>query len=70
MGGFAKDNAAIRDGLVSRPALLESPIPGFLRSVCICGVYEQKGMPGWFAVPENELPVKLPNVKISAARQW
>lgn len=64
VGGERKIQFRIRDWLVSRQRYWSPPIPMIFCEACaFAGVYEQKGMPGWFAVPENELPVKLPMVK-------
>ncbi len=64
IGGERKMQFRIRDWLVSRQRYWSAPIPMiFCESCAFAGVGEQKGMPGWFAVPEKDLPVKLPNVK-------
>lgn len=64
VGGERTTQFRIRDWLVSRQRYWSPPIPMIFCEACaFAGVGEQKGMPGWFAVPEKDLPVKLPFVK-------
>ncbi len=64
VGGERKIQFRIRDWLVSRQRYWSPPIPMIFCEECAFGgIGEQKGMPGWFAVPEKELPIILPNVK-------
>ncbi len=54
----------LRDWLISRQRYWGPPIPMIFCAVC---AKENKGeredMPGWYSVPEKDLPVKLPIIK-------
>jgi leucyl-tRNA synthetase len=64
VSGERKVQFRLRDWLVSRQRYWSPPIPMIFCEKCAFNeVGEQKGMPGWFAVPEKDLPVKLPYVK-------
>jgi len=75
VGGEMKTNYHIRDWLVSRQRYWGMPIPLVFCEKCAeqirnneSGIKEKlnKGElenPGWFAVPDNELPVELPYIK-------
>jgi leucyl-tRNA synthetase len=64
VGGERKVQFRLRDWLVSRQRYWSPPIPMVFCEAC---ANEKKGeqpdMPGWYAVPEKELPVRLPFVK-------
>lgn len=54
----------LRDWLISRQRYWGPPIPMVFCDTCAANKKgEQKEMPGWYAVPETDLPVKLPYVK-------
>lgn len=63
--GFAreKENYHLRDWLISRQRYWGPPIPMVFCQEC---ANAQKGeradMPGWYAVPDDQLPVKLPYI--------
>jgi len=62
--GEAKTTYRLRDWLISRQRYWGPPIPMVHCAACAAaGKGEQKGMPGWYAVSEEDLPVKLPMVK-------
>ncbi len=62
--GEKKTQFRLRDWLISRQRYWGPPIPMIFCEACAT---EKKGehtdMPGWYAVPEEDLPVKLPYVK-------
>ncbi len=63
-GGKKHTQYRLRDWLISRQRYWGAPIPMIFCANCANNKKgEQKGMEGWYAVPEKNLPVKLPNVK-------
>lgn len=63
-GGTWGTQFRLRDWLVSRQRYWGVPIPMVHCEACeAAGKGEQKEMPGWYAVPEEELPVTLPYVE-------
>jgi leucyl-tRNA synthetase len=63
-GGERKTQFRLRDWLISRQRYWGPPIPMVFCEACAAGgLGERKEMPGWYAVPESELPVVLPYVK-------
>jgi len=62
--GKRKTQYRLRDWLISRQRYWGPPIPMIHCEKCAAaGKGERKEMHGWYAVPENKLPVKLPFVK-------
>ncbi|HUY69797.1 MAG TPA: class I tRNA ligase family protein [Candidatus Tyrphobacter sp.] len=63
-GGKRTTNYRLRDWLISRQRYWGPPIPMIYCEACAAkGKGERKDMPGWYAVKEKDLPVKLPMVK-------
>jgi leucyl-tRNA synthetase len=63
-GGKLVTQYRLRDWLISRQRYWGAPIPMVHCDVCEkAGKGEQAEMPGWYAVPEDQLPVTLPFVK-------
>lgn len=64
VGGKRHTQYRLRDWLISRQRYWGPPIPMIHCEACAAaGKGEREDMPGWYAVPEEELPVKLPMVK-------
>ncbi len=62
--GKKQVNYHLRDWLISRQRYWGPPIPMIYCEVCAReGKGEREDMPGWYAVPEKDLPVKLPYIK-------
>jgi leucyl-tRNA synthetase len=62
--GEEKTQFRLRDWLISRQRYWGPPIPMIFCGACAkAGKGEQKDMPGWYAVPEKDLPVILPRVE-------
>ena len=63
-GGKMHTQFRLRDWLISRQRYWGPPIPMIFCETCAKkNEGEQSEMPGWYAVPENELPVVLPDEK-------
>ncbi len=63
-GGKMEVQYRLRDWLLSRQRYWGAPIPMVFCEACAAsGKGEQKEMPGWYAVKDEDLPVKLPYVK-------
>ncbi len=64
VGGERKTQFRLRDWLISRQRYWGPPIPMIHCEACAAkGAGENKDMPGWYAVPEADLPVVLPRIK-------
>ncbi len=64
VGGKHKTQYRIRDWLISRQRYWGVPIPMIFCKACAADKKgEQKDMPGWYAVPEKDLPVELPYIE-------
>lgn len=62
--GKKKTYFRLRDWLISRQRYWGPPIPMIYCEACVKkGKGERKEMPGWYAVSEKDLPVKLPFIK-------
>ena len=63
-GGKLKSTYHLRDWLISRQRYWGPPIPMIFCEKCAAaGKGEREDMPGWYTVPEKDMPVKLPYVK-------
>ncbi len=64
IGGKMETRYRLRDWLVSRQRYWGPPIPMIFCEACATvGQGERAEMPGWYSVPETQLPVKLPFLK-------
>ena len=63
IGGKKQTQYRLRDWLISRQRYWGPPIPMIFCEACAGqGLGEREDMPGWYVVPEKNLPVKLPYV--------
>ncbi|MEK7519912.1 MAG: leucine--tRNA ligase [Patescibacteria group bacterium] len=64
VGGKTDVRYRLRDWLISRQRYWGPPIPMIYCEACAARkTGERADMPGWYAVPEGDLPVKLPLMK-------
>ena len=64
IGGTPKITYRLRDWLISRQRYWGPPIPMVFCEACrAAGKGEREDMPGWYAVAEKDLPVKLPYIE-------
>ncbi len=64
VGGERQTQYRLRDWLISRQRYWGPPIPMiFCESCARTGKGERVDMPGWYVVPEKDLPVELPFIK-------
>ncbi|MFA5084178.1 MAG: leucine--tRNA ligase [Candidatus Paceibacterota bacterium] len=64
VGGKKTIQYHLRDWLISRQRYWGAPIPMIYCEACAkSGKGEKPEMPGWYAVPEKDLPVELPHIK-------
>ncbi len=64
LGAKKQTRYRLRDWLISRQRYWGPPIPMIFCEACAGqGLGEREDMPGWYIVPEKNLPVKLPYVK-------
>jgi leucyl-tRNA synthetase len=64
VGGERKTQFRLRDWSIGRQRYWGPPVPMIHCDACAAaGMGEQKEMPGWYAVPEDQLPVLLPYLK-------
>lgn len=64
IGGKKVTTYRLRDWLISRQRYWGPPIPMIYCESCASNRKgENKEMPGWYAVPEKDLPVKLPMIQ-------